>query len=90
MGVADKSGAKIYRNSRKLNQSINGGSRQKWGKNLQKNAQINRAQMYLQIPLRQWGAGNVYLLVLSSWKVNIAKNPIAAMGLYIFWSYVLT
>ena len=23
------------------------------------------------------GAGNVYLLVLSSWKVNIAKNPIA-------------
>ena len=29
----------------------------------------------------QWGAGNVYLLVLSSWKVNIAKNPIAVMGL---------
>ena len=27
------------------------------------------------------GAGNVYLLVLSSWKVNIAKNPIAVMGL---------
>ena len=23
------------------------------------------------------GAGNVYLLVLSSWKVNIAENPIA-------------
>ena len=38
-------------------------------------------QMYLQLPLRQWGAGNVYLLVLSSWKVNIAENPIAVMGL---------
>ena len=25
--------------------------------------------------------GNVYLLVLSSWKVNIAENPIAVMGL---------
>ena len=32
------------------------------------------ARTYLQLPLRQWGAGNVYLLVLSSWKVNIAKN----------------
>ena len=30
---------------------------------------------------RQWGAGNVYLLVLSSWKVNIAENPIALIGL---------
>ena len=39
------------------------------------------AWTYLQIPLRQWGAGNVYLLVLSSWKVNIAENPIAVMGL---------
>ena len=38
-------------------------------------------QMYLQLPLRQWSAGNVYLLVLSSWKVNIAENPIAVMGL---------
>ena len=27
------------------------------------------------------GAGNVYLLVLSSWKVNIAKHFIAVMGL---------
>jgi hypothetical protein len=27
------------------------------------------------------GAGNVYLLVLSSWKVNIAETPIAVMGL---------
>ena len=35
----------------------------------------------LQLPLRQWGAGNVYLLVLSSWKVNIAENPVAMMGL---------
>ena len=26
---------------------------------------------------------NVYLLVLSSWKVNIAENPIFAMGLKI-------
>ena len=39
------------------------------------------AWTYLQLPLRQWGAGNVYLLVLSSWKVNIAENPIAVMGL---------
>ena len=31
------------------------------------------AKMYVQLPLRQWGAGNVYILVLSSWKV---KNPI--------------
>ena len=46
--------------------------------------------MYLQLPLRQWGAGNVYLLVLPSWKVNIAENPIAKMGLYTFgheWIY---
>ena len=39
------------------------------------------AQTYLQLPLRQWGAGNVHLLVLSSWKVNIAENPIDVMGL---------
>ena len=42
---------------------------------------IYSARTYLQLPLRQWGAGNVYLLVLSSWKVNIAENPIAVMGL---------
>ena len=41
----------------------------------------NNARTYLQLPLRQWGAGNVYLLVLSSWKVNNAENPIAVMGL---------
>ena len=29
-----------------------------------------------------YGAGNIYLLVLSSWKVKIAENPIAVlMGL---------
>ena len=39
------------------------------------------ARTYLQLPLWQWGAGNVYLLVLSSWKVNIAENPFAVMGL---------
>ena len=39
------------------------------------------ARMYPQLPLRQWSAGNVYLLVLSSWKVNIAENPIAIIGL---------
>ena len=42
---------------------------------------IDCAQMYLQLRLGQWGAGNVYLLVLSSLKVTIAKNPIAVMGL---------
>ena len=41
------------------------------------------ARMYLQLSLRQWGAGNVYLFVLSSWKVNIAKNTIEVMGLKI-------
>ena len=39
------------------------------------------ARMYLQLLLRQWAANNVYLLVLSSWKANIAENPIAVMGL---------
>ena len=42
---------------------------------------LDKAKMYLQLPLWQWGAGNVYLLALSSWKVNIVKNPIAVMGL---------
>ena len=41
----------------------------------------HHARKYLQLPLQQWGAGNVYLLVLSSWKVNIAKIHIAVMGL---------
>ena len=41
----------------------------------------DKARTYLQLTLQQWGAGNVYLLVLSSWKVNIAENPIAVMGL---------
>jgi len=40
-----------------------------------------RAGTYLQLPLWQWGAGNVYLFVLSSWKVNFAENLIAVMGL---------
>ncbi len=39
------------------------------------------AGTYLQLPFRKRGAGNVYLLVLSTWKVNIAENPIAVMGL---------
>ena len=39
------------------------------------------ARMYLQLLLRQWAANNVYLLVLSSWKANIAENPIAVRGL---------
>ena len=39
------------------------------------------ARTYLQLPLWQWGAGNVYFLVLSSFLVNIAENPIAVMGL---------
>ena len=33
-------------------------------------------RVYLQLPLQQWGAGNVCLLVLSSWKVNIAETPL--------------
>ena len=31
--------------------------------------------------VQQWCAGNIYLLVLSSWKVNIDENPIAVIGL---------
>ena len=42
---------------------------------------LSIARTYLQLPLRQWGAGNVYLLVLSSQKLNIAENPIAVMEL---------
>ena len=38
---------------------------------------VNIAQTNLQLPIRQWGASNVYLLVLSSWKVKIAENSIA-------------
>ena len=40
-------------------------------------------QMKTTLPERiyNWGAGNVYLLVLSSCKVNVAENPIAVMGL---------
>ena len=37
------------------------------------------ARMYLQLTLRQWGACNVYLLVLSSWKVNIVENPVTVI-----------
>ena len=36
--------------------------------------------------LPQWGAGNVYLLVLSTWKVNIAENPIAEWGCKYVWA----
>ena len=38
------------------------------------------ARTYLQLPLQQLGAGNVYLLALSSWKINIAENPFAILG----------
>jgi hypothetical protein len=41
----------------------------------------DNVRTYLQLPLLQWGACNVYLLVLSSLKVNIAENTIAVMGL---------
>ena len=36
---------------------------------------------FMQLPLRQWRAGNVYLLVLSRW--NIAENSIALMELQV-------
>ena len=39
------------------------------------------ARTYLQLKLQQWDAGNFYLLLLSIWKVNIAKNPTAIIGL---------
>ena len=46
-----------------------------------KDIQAVVARTYLQLPLRQWGASNFYLLVLSTWKVNIAKNHISVLGL---------
>ena len=45
------------------------------------NGWVVLAWTYLQLPLWQWGASNVYLLVLSSWKVNIAENFFGVMGL---------
>ena len=45
------------------------------------NTRQDEARTYLQLPLRQWGASNVYLLVLSSRKLNIGENPISLMGL---------
>ena len=42
---------------------------------------VSYGPTYLELPLRQWGASIVYLLVLSSWKLDIAQNPIAVMGL---------
>ena len=44
----------------------------------EKNAHQPRflAGTYLQLPLQQWGAGYVYLLELSNWKVNIAGTPL--------------
>ena len=41
----------------------------------------NFARMYLQPHYGNGVFSNVYLLVLSSWKVNIVENPIAIMGL---------
>ena len=35
----------------------------------------------LSLPLWQWGGGNVYLLVLSRWKVNITESTIAVVEL---------
>ena len=44
------------------------------------------AQTYLRLPLRQRGADNVYLLVWSSWKVNIAENCTAEWGCRLGWA----
>ena len=38
------------------------------------------AQMYLQLPLRQRGASNVYLLVLSSWKPHWHNGFVDTFG----------
>ena len=48
-----------------------------------RNTTKDPAQTYLQLPLQQWVASNVYLLVLSSRKVSNAETPIAIMGLQI-------
>ena len=46
---------------------------------------INVSKFYQVLPEyiynSHYGNGDVYFLVLSSWKVNIAENPIAVMGL---------
>ena len=34
----------------------------------------DQARRYLQLPLRQWGAGNVYLLVLWHWSKHYQKS----------------
>ena len=39
----------------------------------------HNARPYLQLMLGQLGTANVYLIVLSSWEVNIAENPIAVI-----------
>ena len=41
----------------------------------------NQCPTCLQLLSHLWDAGNVYLFVLSSWKLNIAENPIVVMGL---------
>ena len=42
--------------------------------------QSDNAWTNLQLLLQQWDVGNVYLLALSSWKINIAENPFAVLG----------
>ena len=36
----------------------------------------DKTRQYLQLSLRQWGAGNVYLLVLSSWNETLPMPPL--------------
>ena len=68
MGVAYKSAAKIYRNSRKSNQSINGGSGQKCCKNLQKFTLIKPV---LSMGVADKSAAKIYK---NSRKVNLSIN----------------
>ena len=52
---------------------------------------IDKAWMYLQHPLWQWGAGNVYLLVLSSWKVDtFGHGDLLFLSNLIIWSHIMT
>ena len=55
----------------------------------EKHSRRNAFRTYLQLPLRQWGTGNFYLLVLSNWKVNITDNPNALKKLLIIGPFFL-
>ena len=53
-----------------------------------KGQQINDERHVL-LPLWEWGAGNVYLLLLSKAKSKHCQHPIAVKAQYIFVDFIL-